>query len=164
MYEVEIDFNDPVRIQNYLNVLTLEVEEECPVAKAFGVSGVGEGIVWETIWEDSRYVFKVKGDKHSNYKVKVLQPVDTEKLDKIDKCVEEITHNWRFEQALVEVFGPDYEKTIDRKRIGDYLKWVATDTLKEESDIIASYGFEPKDVMGKVQGKAKDYFYAVESL
>ena len=36
--------------------------------------------------------------------------------------------------------------------------------LKEESDIIQEYGFEPKDVMGKVQQKAKDYFFAVEQL
>jgi hypothetical protein len=34
----------------------------------------------------------------------------------------------------------------------------------QESDIIASYGFEPKDIMGKVQQKAKEYFFAVESL
>ena len=58
----------------------------------------------------------------------------------------------------------DYEKTIDRKRIGEFLRFIATDTLKEESDIIQEYGFEPKDVIGKVQQKAKDYFFAVEQL
>ena len=65
---------------------------------------------------------------------------------------------------ICEVFGVEYEKTIDRKRIGEFLRLVATDTLKEESDIIQEYGFEPKDVMGKVQQKAKEYFFAVEQL
>ena len=63
-----------------------------------------------------------------------------------------------------EVFGVDYEKTIDRNKISEYLKWCSQDCLKEESDIIQDYGFEPKDVMGKVQQKAKDYFFAVEQL
>lgn len=163
-YSIEIDFNDPARIQNQLNDLTLAVEDECPIAKAFGISGIGEGIVWEAIWEHNKYTFKVKGEKHSNSKVKVMKPVDMEKLNKIDKCVEEIVHNWRFDQAMTAVFGPDYEQTIDRKKMGDYLKWVSTDTLKEESDIIASYGFEPKDVMGRVQNLAKQYFQEVENL
>ena len=36
--------------------------------------------------------------------------------------------------------------------------------LKEEADIIAEHGFEPKDVMGKVQQKAKMYFNEVLKL
>lgn len=107
--------------------------------------------------------YKCKGEKHSNSKVKTTAPVDLEKLGKVDKCVEEITHNWRFEQGLVTIFGSDYEKNINRNKMGDYLKWVASDTLKEESDIIVKYGFEPKDVMSKVQDKAKKYFYAAEN-
>ena len=162
-YSIEIDFNNPATIQNELNELTLEVENECPVAKDFGISGVGEGIVWETIWENNKYTFKVKGEKHSNSKVRTLKPVDTEKLNKIDKCVEEICHDWRFEQGLTEIFGVDYENTLDRKRIGEYLKWISSDTIKEEADIISSYGFEPKDVLGKVSQKAKEYFFAVEN-
>ena len=64
---------------------------------------------------------------------------------------------------MQEVFGVDYEKTIDRKNLSSYIKWVTTDTLKEESSIISDYGFEPKDVMGKVSQKAKEYFFAVEN-
>ena len=32
-----------------------------------------------------------------------------------------------------------------------------------KSDIIAEFGFEPKEVMGKVSQKAKEYFFAVEN-
>lgn len=162
---ISIDFNNPERAQNELLEIMQEVENECPVGKAFGVSGTGEGVVISHLTPDGSLIqAKVKGEKHSNSKVKTLKAVDTEKLDKIDKCVEEICHSWRFQQGLVTVFGVDYEKTIDRKRIAEFLRFVATDTLKEEIDIIASYGFEPKDIMGKVQQKAKEYFFAVESL
>ena len=163
-WSFDIDFNTPERKINELLELVEEIETECPVAKEFGVSGVGEGFVATYLSEDGALIqCKFKGEKHSNSKVKTTKAVDTEKLDAIDKCIEEICHSWRFEQALREVFGPDYEKTLDRKRIGEYLKFISTDTIKEESDLIAKYGFEPKDVMGKVSQKAKEYFFAVEN-
>lgn len=164
---ITIDFNNPERAQNELIKIMEEVEAECPIGKAFGISGIGEGVVISHLTEDGSLIqAKVKGEQHakSSGKVKTLKPVDTEKLDKIDKCVEEICHEWRFSQGLREVFGPEYEKTIDRSKIGLYLKWCSNDTIKEESSIIQEYGFEPKDVMSKVQQKAKDYFFAVEQF
>jgi hypothetical protein len=41
---IDIDFNEPVQSQNRLGELTLAIEQECPVGKHFGVSGVGEGL------------------------------------------------------------------------------------------------------------------------
>ncbi len=164
---ISIDFNNPEIVQNELIKIMEEIEAECPIGKAFGVSGTGEGVVISHLFEDGSLIqAKVKGEAHvkGSGKVKTLKPVDTEKLDKIDKCVEEICHDWRFAQGLREVFGVDYEKTIDRSKIGLYLKWCSQDCLKEESDIIQEYGFEPKDVMGKVNQKAKEYFFAVEPL
>ena len=163
---ISINFNNPERAQNELISIMEEVEAECPVGKSFGVSGTGEGVVISHLTPDGSLIqAKVKGEAHAkgSGKVKTLKVVDTEKLDKIDKCIEEICHNWRFAQALREIFGPDYEKTIDRKNLSSYIKWVTTDTLKEESSIISDYGFEPKDVIGKVSQKAKEYFFAVEN-
>lgn len=162
--DIDIDFNKFECSQNELIKIMEGVENECPVAKEFGVSGIGEGVVCSYLTEDNSLIqFKVKGIKHSNSKVKTTKVVDTAKLDKLDACVEKICHSWRFEQALVETFGSDYEKTIDRKRIGEYLKFVNSDTLKEELDIIAEFGFEPKEVLGKVSQKAKEYFFEVEN-
>lgn len=163
---IEIDFNHPERYINELVKLVEEIEDKSPLGMSFGQeSNIGEGVVISYLTEDRSLIqAKIKGDKHSNSKVKTLKVVDTEKMDNIDKCVEEIVHNWRFVQALTAVFGVDYEQTIDRKRIGEVIKWVATDTIKEESDIISSYGFEPKDVLGKVSQKTKEYFFSVEQL
>lgn len=164
LFVIDIDFNDTDRIQNEIIDMTIAVEDECPVAKEFGFENtIGEGIVFETILSDgTRLAFKSKGEKHSNSKVKTIKAVDMEKLDKIDKCIEQICHTWRFQQGIQEIFGVDYENTLDRKRIGEYLKWVTSDTLKEESDIIAEFGFEPKDIMSKVSQKAKEYFFSLE--
>ena len=46
-FHVTIDFTNPREAIPELERLTLQVEEECPWAKQFGVSGVGEGIVWK---------------------------------------------------------------------------------------------------------------------
>ena len=62
-FEVEIDFNRPELIQNTLVDLTIQVENECPVAKVFGFDNtVGEGIVWYNHEHGLR--FKVKGELH----------------------------------------------------------------------------------------------------
>jgi hypothetical protein len=45
-YTIDIDFNYPQKAQNQIIEWVEEVEKECPYAKAFGVSGVGEGIVF----------------------------------------------------------------------------------------------------------------------
>lgn len=162
---IEIDFNNPERYTNELIDIMQEIEAASPLGKYFGQeSNIGEGIVISYLSEDRALMqAKVKGEAHSaKSPVKTLKPVDTEKLDKIDKCVEAITHDWRFVQGLTEVFGVDYENNIDRSKISIYLDWCCRDTIKEESDLIIEFGFEPKDIMGKVKQKAKEYFFAVE--
>ena len=163
-FDIEVDFNNPEIAQNKMVEITEKVDKECPVGKAFGKIGHGEGVVWEIVYQDTPMKWKVKGESHSKSNVRVTKPKDLEKLKKIDLCVEEITHEWRFIQALTEVFGTEYERDIDRKKLGEYMKWVSTDTIKEEYDIIEKHGFDPKDVMGRVQKKAKDFFFAVEQL
>lgn len=62
-YEIEIDFNTPQLSQNKLSELTLEVEEECPVAKAFFDSVMNENIAYEEngkIWFEKENEFTDK--------------------------------------------------------------------------------------------------------
>ena len=69
---IDIDFREPHAVQNKLLELALEVENECPVGKYFGVIGVGEGIVFSTK-EVNIGRFKVKGEKYQSTKVKELR-------------------------------------------------------------------------------------------
>lgn len=156
---ISIDFNNPERSQNELLEIMQEVENECPVGKAFGVSGTGEGVVISHLTQDGVLIqAKVKGEKHSSSKVKVTKPVDTEKLDKIDKCVEEICHNWRFEQMFDLVKEANNGFFPDMKNISEFIKLVNQDTIKEEFVIISDYGFEPKEVLSKVTKISKLWY------
>lgn len=154
-YEIDIDFNSPERVQNQLAEITQTVEDLCPVGKAFGLEGVGEGVVWSAVYNNSKLRFKVKGLKHSASKVKVLASVDTEKLATIDDFVNYAVTESRINQGIGIIF-PDGQ--LDKRKLGDFLKWMMSDIIAEESDTLADNGLEPKDVGKYVSNKAKNEF------
>ena len=158
-YAMGIDFNMPQLVQNQLSELTLAVEEQCPVASKFGFEGIGEGIVWTAEYKGVVHRFKVKGEKHSSSKVKTLAAVDTEKLNSITEFIEYAVTDSRFNQALENVF-PNNEP-VDTKKLGDVIRWVVNDILKEEIDTLASNGLEPKDVNKYVSASVRTKFFAL---
>lgn len=155
-YEIEIDFNMPEQSQNKLGELTIAVETECPVAKAFGFSGVGEGIVWSCEYKGVVHRFKVKGEKHSSSKVKTLAAVDTEKINSIREFVDYAVTESRFNQGLEKTF-PNGEP-IDIKKMGALMKWINDDIIKEEMDTMKANNLEPKDIGKYVSNKVRDMF------
>lgn len=158
-YEIEIDFNMPQLIQNTLSDLTIEVENECPVAKAFGESGIGEGIVWSVEYKGVVHRFKVKGERHSSSKVKTLAAVDVEKLNSVNEFVDYAVTESRFKQGLENTF-PNNEP-IDVKKMGNLIRWVVNDILKEETDTLVRNGLEPKDVNKYVSAKVREMFFKI---
>ncbi len=158
-YSIDIDFNMPQLVQNQLSEITMKVEEECPIAKSFGFTGVGEGVVWTCEVNGIVYRFKVKGEKHSSSKVKTLAAVDVDKLNSIKEFVDYAVTESRFNQAVEKVFGT--KENMDVKKMGDFIRWIVNDVIKEESDTMASNGIEPKDVNKYVSAKAREMFFAV---
>jgi hypothetical protein len=156
-YSIDIDFNMPQLVQNDLSDLTIKVEEECPVAKEFGFEGIGEGIVWTAEFKDNVYRFKVKGEKHSSSKVKTLANVNVEKLEGIQKFVDYAVTESRFKQALENVF-PNQEP-IDVKKMGEVIRWVVTDVIKEEMDTMVENQVEPKEVNKYISSKVREMFF-----
>ena len=156
-WEMDIDFNHPEMVQNKLSELTIAVEEECPVAKAFGFSGIGEGIVWSCEFKGVVHRFKVKGEKHSSSKVKTLAAVDTEKINSIKEFVEYAVTESRFNQGLEKTY-PNGEP-IDIKKIGMLMKWVVDDIIKEEMDTMVANKLEPKDIGKYVSTKVREMFF-----
>lgn len=146
-YKIDLDVSDPARIQNQLIEFTNKVELCCPVAKYFGVDGVGEGIVWTVQYGDSRFSMKIVGQQHSKTKVKKLAAVDTEKLDSIDKFVEYAFTANRFEQGIQ--WMKENGHVIEMKNIPVFIKWVFGDIIKEESDALISNGLNTKDINAK---------------
>lgn len=154
-YDVEIDFNNPELIQNKLIEDTLSVEDECPVGKFFGVSGIGEGIVYKCTTNPD-LIFKSKGEKHSVSKVKTLNAVDVEALAGIQEFVDSVVTENRLEQGINYLKEMGVE--VIPKNTGEFLSWIVRDVLKEETDTIVANQFDMKKVKNAIVTKARIYF------
>jgi len=152
-YKIEIDFNHPQLSQNKLIELTTEVERECPVAKQLGVKGIGEGIVWKTEWKNERLIFKVKGNKHSNTKVKKPASVNPEVLKNIQSFVDYACTINRIEQGIQET------NAKEKKDTPKLLRWIANDIISEEDDTLQANKLEWKQVVRDVSNKVRTYFF-----
>lgn len=153
-YRMTIDFNSPEDSLAELERLTLEVEQECPVAKALGVSGMGEGIVWTYLDKVyGRQWFKTKGVKHKGTKNSRLVDIAPEVLASRQAFVDAVLTESRLEQGFNELAARVGKVTEDH--IGDYLIWVGQDVLKEESDTLKASGLDRKDVMKSVNRQAR---------
>ena len=163
---VEVDFNYPELMQNKIVELTLAVEDECPVGKFFGVSGIGEGIVCEGFDKDgNRYIFKSKGVKHAGAsKVKTMRVVDNDKINALIDLADKVTPVWRLQQMLTDACNLNNGGQIERKYLGDYLKMVVADVVKEESDVIGESGYEMKDLGKYISDTARNFFFEQEKL
>lgn len=154
---VDIDFNNTEETTNKIIEDTLSVEDECPVGKYFGVSGVGEGVV--LLSECGNYIFKSKGEKHSVSKVKTMSSVDTYEITTIENFVTDVLTENRFKQGI------DYLKEMgldtDSTSTGEYIKWCQGDVMKEEGDIIEGKGINVKKMNSVIAKKAKSYLFSL---
>ena len=156
---ITIDFNAPQDSQNELVDLTLAVEEECPVAKAFGKSGIGEGRVW--LNRETGLRFKVKGEKHSSSKVttvKQIAAVDLERMKSVKQFVDNVVSENRLNQGIDKLREMGLE--LSMKSTGDYIKWVIGDVQKEEMDVIIASNLDKKELMPAMSNRAKEFYFA----
>lgn len=159
-WEIDIDFKFPEIAQNKMIEITEEVERECPVGKYFDVSGIGEGVVWTCIskgWEDSGTWFKVKGEKHSASKVKTLAAVDVEAVENMRQFVKSVVTEARLEQGLDNLVREQL-KPFEMKSMGDFIRWVYNDVLKEEMDTIVANQIDTKKLGSAVANEARPWF------
>jgi len=158
-FELYIDFERPAEAVSQLNQITLDVEKECPVGKYFGVSLIGEGVVWspeDKSYDYNNFAFKVKGEAHSGSKVKKLADVDVEKVKSIEEFVEKTVTEERLMQGwnhLHENKLFDYEKST-----GIFLSWIFNDIMKEEGDTLEASGLGRKDFSGIAAKKSRNWY------
>lgn len=157
-FMIFIDFNDPTPAVEEIERLTLAVEENCPWGSKQGIDGIGEGIVWQCLdnLSETGLWFKTKGEKHagkgSKTKNKKVATIDIEKLNTINEVVDYVVTPARLNQGLENV------SEVDIRNMGEYLKWMAGDVMKEELDTIEGNGLVWKDVAKYVQGRARKFF------
>lgn len=147
--------------QRQLVAWTDEVERECPAGKAFGVSGVGEGIVWtcQSHGVDPRFNllrFKIKGNKHS---VAAMNNAVSPEVVGLNEFVLAVVTQARLEQAMHYVFEIELHGEVPSVgRIAKFLKWMVSDVLKEEADTIKLNNFSEKDLTREISAAARKWF------
>jgi len=160
-FEISIDFNEPELAQEKLIRFTDEVEEKCPIGDYFGVTGIGEGIVYSPVdvelMQDSEFWFKVKGEKHSSSKVKTLAPVDIEKLNSIKEFIDCVVTENRLEQGIQHL--KEMEVSIERKNTGAFMKWMISDIVSEELDLMTGNGLILKDVQRSISNASREFWF-----
>lgn len=156
-FQIEVDFNNPELVQNKLIELTENVEKECPVGKHFGVSGIGEGIVWTASYKDKVYRFKTKGEKHSSSKVKTLASVNVDELNSINEFVDYSLTDSRLNQGISVL--KEQGLPINQSSTGEFLRWIIGDIVKEESDTIISNQIDMKKANPVISKNARLWYF-----
>ena len=159
-YDIEIDFEQPLLSQNQMIKYVEEIiEPNSPVGRQLGINNnIGEGIVVSFMYKDQLHQFKVKGEKHSKSKVKTLSPVDNEHIQLVQLIANQVTPAWRLEQMCQQANDTLNDGIITVQNIGQFLKLLNNDIIKEESDVIHNAGLEPKEVFSTVARIAKKWY------
>ena len=157
-WNYSVDFNKPEAALEFFNLLRNSIDEKCPVASAYGITGHGEGFVAVGWHDGEQYTFKHKGESHSKSqkepKVKVQDPKMQEKID----IAEKLTPVWRLEQASQEVNDLNNGGYQIIKNMGNVIKWVLNDIIKEESVEIQEAGFEIKELQKYISVIVRDWY------
>lgn len=166
-YRITVDPLKPEIAQNKLVELTMQVEEQCPVAATllpipYPACMVGEGIVWTCVSTHPIIPlrglrFKTKGSAHSSSKVKTIVAIDEEKVNSVNQFVETTVTINRLEQGLTKLQEMGLDPS-DPKNTGEYLRWITTDVLREENDLLIASQLDVKAVKGKIAVVARQYF------
>lgn len=159
-YTLRANFNDAVTLLEQLDSITLSVENECPVAKEFGVSGIGEGVVWSGYDKDVNFIqFKHKGDKHQNPGKKTPKiKTDKDIIDnsKIQKFISTVDIVNRLKQCYHEL----YENQVPSKReTGPVINWVSADIIKEEYHLMKELGIDVADIKTDLSRTIRELFF-----
>ncbi|KAH6699049.1 hypothetical protein BKA61DRAFT_621909 [Leptodontidium sp. MPI-SDFR-AT-0119] len=156
-----LNIDDPGPCQQKMMDLTLAVEKECPFSKSFGISGVGEGIVWKAahpLGDDARFWLKTKGPLHrvSNTDDLKKVPPNANEREKAKTFAEAAVTDMRLQQ------GWDYlgEMRIERnaKAVPRMMKWVCDDVMLEEKDVIEELGVDRQALRKAIGSISRDWF------
>ena len=168
-FEISVDFAAPTLVQNELVRITEEVEKDCPVARKLNPEGtnlVGEGVVWTAQYNflhDPKLTkilnglrFKVKGEKHTESKVKTLVPIDPEKVKTVQAFVDMVCTENRMNRAIEKLKEQAITPSI--KNTGDVIKYIMQDIIEEEQATMHASAIEPKAINGVVAVRMRNHF------
>lgn len=111
----------------------------------------------------TRFVVKSKGLLHAGKsKVKTVRKVDDVKIRKLLDLADQLTPSWRLDQMMTSTFNLMNGGFIDRTKMGEYIKAVMADVVKEETNTLLEAEVELKDIAKYISDEAKKYFFECE--
>lgn len=154
------------RVAAAVNERVSAVEREDPWVRAvFGISGLGEGLVFYPVDVDGRppkadaeslalLMWKAKGEKHRTAGTKTAVQVSATAAASVDDFVALMVTEARLAQGLSAVCGG----TRDPKLTGMFLAWVSADVQKESVAELEASGLTWPQVDKAVQTRARAWF------
>ena len=162
-FSIKVDLTDNVQVANAVEQMidiTNKVEEECPFAKLFDISGVGEGVVYHANYKNKHFIFKVKGEKHSVSKVKKLASVNPEVVKAVNEFIDYAVTENRLQQGL-EVVASDNnvsQNDLEFNHISGFIKFMVSDIMREEADTIKANNLPEKDAISQIKAKSSKFY------
>lgn len=165
VHALELDFDDRGALElaaDRVERLTRSVDERCPWAARFGVEGPGEGLVWQPLGEhfgDEALAFKSKGERHqvaARKGPRKAANLDPERIAGVEQLLAHALTEARLAQGF-EVLR-ELGKPLDMRSVGDYLRWLASDVLRECKDELDAAGLDWKQLAKPFNEQAKAYF------
>ena len=151
-----------------VNTIVHAVEAEDPwVKRAFGKSGVGEGLVFYAVGDNiparpSEYallMWKAKGDKHRTAGSRVPVQIDPQVADSVDDFVALMVTDARLRQGISEACGGE----VSLRNMSGFLAWVAGDVAKESAAELHASGLVFAQVEKAVIARARAWLKAQAS-
>jgi hypothetical protein len=154
-----------------LNQRVERVEHEDPwVKQAFGISGLGEGLVLYPVSVNAAPValdkealavlmFKAKGEKHRTAGTKTAVAVDAAVAESAQDFAELMVTDSRLRQGLESVCGGQR----DPKQTSNFIAWVAADVQKESVAELETSGLTWAQVDKAVRAAARTWFLRQEA-
>lgn len=172
---VTIDYRSRESLESVattLNARVAAVEHEDPWVRAtFGISGLGEGLVFYPLEVDgaaprsdpeglAALMFKAKGDKHRTAGARTAVQVDTTVVGSVAEFVTMMVSEARMQQGLSVINDGKNDGKVDMKHTGKFLAWVAGDVQKESVAELEAAGLTWPQVEKAVQAAARAWFLA----
>lgn len=166
-YSVTVDFSDELskaKAREYIEQVTLEVEEKCPWGVKFGLEGIGEGVVWTQPGPDRYHrAFKSKGALHrGGPREKKVQGMDIETLRSVHEFVNFACTEARLQQGVEALREAGKPISMDSAR--DYISWVVEDCLRECKLELDSAGLPDKMVKKALGARAAAFWKGVTNV
>ena len=152
-WEFSVDLSSPKKdFDKIMDIVLNEIEPNSPFGCALGKeNNIGEGVVLTFDFDGNIHRMKVKGDKHTKSKVKVqrvLSPEEEVLLKKVeDFVINKACTEGRLEQGYLEVMHVEGLPLVgDMKKIGQFMKWLGNDVIKEETRAMEEAGLVKQDI------------------